>query len=82
MANQIELWIARRKGAFVESILAVKGLMRRVRKRPGKLPADRAYASREHRAWLRRRAISAGSHATVSSHVNSSVDGVELSSAP
>jgi len=34
---------------LVESIPAVKGLARRARKRPGKLHADRAYASRAHR---------------------------------
>jgi transposase len=35
---------------LVESIPAVKGLVGRARKRPGKLHADRAYASRAHRA--------------------------------
>jgi hypothetical protein len=44
---------------LIESIPAVKGLSGRARKQPGKLHADRAYASREHRAWLRRRGISA-----------------------
>ncbi|MFB9245125.1 IS5 family transposase [Massilia antarctica] len=42
-----------------ESIPAVKGLSGRARKRPGKLHADRACASRAHWAWLRRRGISA-----------------------
>jgi len=42
---------------LVESIPAVKGLSGRARKRPGKLHADRAYASRAHRVWLRRRGI-------------------------
>jgi transposase len=37
----------------------VKGLRGRARKLPGKLHADRAYASRAHRAWLRRRGIAA-----------------------
>ncbi len=45
--------------ALVEAIPAVKGLSGRARKRPGKLHADRAYASRAHRAWLRRRGIAA-----------------------
>jgi len=44
---------------LVESIPAVKGLAGRARKRPGKLHADRAYASRAHRAWLRSRGIAA-----------------------
>jgi transposase len=44
---------------IVEAIPAVKGLSGRARKRPGKLHADRAYASRAHRAWLRRRGITA-----------------------
>jgi transposase len=44
---------------LVESIPAVKGLTGRARKRPGKLHADRAYASRAHRAWLRNRGIAA-----------------------
>ena len=44
---------------LVESIPAVKGLAGRARKRPGKLHADRAYASRAHRAWLRIRGIAA-----------------------
>jgi len=44
---------------LVESILAVKGLAGRARKRPGKLHADRAYASKSHRAWLRSRSIAA-----------------------
>jgi transposase len=43
----------------VEAIPAIKGLSGRARKRPGKLHADRAYASRAHRAWLRRRGIAA-----------------------
>jgi transposase len=44
---------------LVESIPAVKGLAGRARKRPGKLHADRAYASRAHRTWLRSRGIAA-----------------------
>jgi len=44
---------------LIESIPAVKGLAGRARKRPGKLHADRAYASRAHRAWLRNRGIAA-----------------------
>ncbi len=44
---------------LVESIPAVKGLAGRARKRPDKLHADRAYASRAHRAWLRSRGIAA-----------------------
>ena len=44
---------------LVQSIPAVKGLPGRARKRPAKLHADRAYASRAHRAWLRRRGIAA-----------------------
>jgi transposase len=44
---------------LVESIPAVRGLVGRARKRPGKLHADRAYASRAHRAWLRRRGSTA-----------------------
>jgi transposase len=43
----------------VEAIPAIKGLSGRARKRPGKLHADRAYASQAHRAWLRRRGIAA-----------------------
>lgn len=42
---------------LVVSIPAVKGLAGRARKRPAKLHADRAYASRVHRAWLRSRGI-------------------------
>lgn len=44
---------------LVESISAVKGLAGDARKRQGKLHADRAYASRAHRAWLRSRGITA-----------------------
>jgi len=44
---------------LVESVPDVKGLSGRARKRIGKLHADRAYASRAHRTWLRRRGISA-----------------------
>lgn len=44
---------------LVEAIPAIKGLLGRPRKRPGKLHADRAYASRAHRAWLRRQGIGA-----------------------
>ena len=42
---------------LIESIPAVTGLAGRARKHPGKLHADRAYASRAHRAWLRSRGI-------------------------
>lgn len=42
---------------LLESIPAAKGLAGRTRKRPSKLHADRAYASRAHRAWLRSRGI-------------------------
>lgn len=44
---------------LVEPIPAVKALAGRARKRPGKVHADRAYASRAHRAWLRSRGIAA-----------------------
>jgi transposase len=44
---------------IVEAIPAIKGLSGRARKRPGKLHADRAYASRAHRVWLRWRGIAA-----------------------
>jgi transposase len=44
---------------LVESTPVVKGLAGRARKRPGKLHADRAYASKAHRAWLRSRGIAA-----------------------
>lgn len=44
---------------LVESIPAVKGLAGHARKRPGKVHADRAYASRAHRARLRSRGIAA-----------------------
>ena len=44
---------------LVESIPAVKELAERARKRPGKVHADRAYASRAHRTWLRSRRIAA-----------------------
>jgi transposase len=44
---------------LVESIPSVKGLAGRSRIRPGKLHADRAYASRAHRARLRSRGIAA-----------------------
>ncbi|WP_370662027.1 transposase [Massilia timonae] len=44
---------------LVEWIPAVKGLSGGARKRPGTRHADRWYASRAHRAWLRRRGISA-----------------------
>lgn len=44
---------------LVKSIPAVKGLAGRARKRPGKPHADRAYASRAQRVWLRRRGIAA-----------------------
>lgn len=38
---------------LVKSFPAIKVLAGRARKGPGKLHADRAYASRAHRAWLR-----------------------------
>lgn len=44
---------------LVKSIPAVKGLVGRARKRLGKLHADRAYASRAHRARLRSKGIAA-----------------------
>jgi transposase len=44
---------------LMEAIPAVPGLPGRARKRHVKLHADRAYASRAHRAWLRRRGITA-----------------------
>jgi transposase len=44
---------------LVDAIPAVPGLPGRARKRPVNLHADRAYASRAHRAWLRRRGITA-----------------------
>lgn len=44
---------------LVDSISAVKGLAGRARKRSGKLHADRAYASRSHRAWLQGRGVAA-----------------------
>lgn len=37
---------------LVDSIPAVNGLAGRARKRPVTLHADRAYASKAHRAWL------------------------------
>ncbi|WP_374710483.1 transposase [Massilia pseudoviolaceinigra] len=43
----------------VEAIPAAKVLSGFARKRPGKLHVDRAYCSRAHRAWLRRRGIAA-----------------------
>jgi transposase len=45
--------------ALMDAIPAVPGLPGRARKRPVKHHADRAYASRAHRAWLRRRGITA-----------------------
>jgi transposase len=44
---------------LMSAIPTVTGLPGRARKRPGKLHADCAYASRAHRAWLRRRGIAA-----------------------
>jgi transposase len=44
---------------MITAIPAMAGLPGRARKRPGKLRADRAYASRAHRAWLRQRGIAA-----------------------
>jgi transposase len=44
---------------LVEAIPAVGGLSGRARKRPGRLHADRAYASRAHQAWLRGHGIAA-----------------------
>ena len=43
--------------SLVEAIPAVKGITARARKRPGKLHADRADASRAYRAYLRQRGI-------------------------
>lgn len=40
-----------------EAVPSVAGLAGRPRKRPAKLHADKAYASRAHRAWLRSRGI-------------------------
>lgn len=42
---------------LMKAIPVVTGLPGRPRNRPGKLHADRAYASRAHRMWLRRRGI-------------------------
>ena len=42
---------------LVSAIPSVAGLPGRFRKRPDKVHADRAYASRAHRAWLRQRGI-------------------------
>jgi len=67
---------------LVESIPAVKGLAGRARKRPGKLHADRAYASRAHRAWLRRRGIAARIARYAWSRAKGSTDGGGSSSAP
>lgn len=44
---------------MMTAIPAATGLPGRARKRPGKLHADRAYASRAHRVCLRRRGIAA-----------------------
>ena len=44
---------------WVESIPAVKGVVGRPCKRPSKLHADRAYASKARRVWLRSRGIAA-----------------------
>jgi transposase len=44
---------------LMDAIPAVPGLPGRARKRPVKHHADRAYASRPHRAWLRWRGITA-----------------------
>jgi hypothetical protein len=67
---------------LVEAIPAVKGLSARARKRPGKLHAGRAYASRAHRAWLRRRGIAARSHVRAWSHAKGLADGDGSSSEP
>ncbi|MGX9773072.1 IS5 family transposase [Janthinobacterium aestuarii] len=42
---------------LLEAVPSVAGLAGRPRKRPAKLHADKAYASRAHRAWLRSRGI-------------------------
>ncbi len=42
---------------MVEAIPAVSGLPGQPRKRPGKLHADKAYDSRAHRTWLRKKGI-------------------------
>ena len=42
---------------LLEAVPSVAGLVGRPRKRPVKLHADKAYASRAHRAWLRSRGI-------------------------
>ena len=42
---------------LLEAVPSVAGLVGRPRKRPAKLHADKAYASRTHRAWLRSRGI-------------------------
>jgi transposase len=44
---------------LMSAVPAVAGLPGRAPKRPEKLQADRAYASRAHRAWRRRRGIAA-----------------------
>jgi hypothetical protein len=67
---------------LVESIPAVKELAGRARKRPGKLHADRAYASRTHRTWLRSRASQLVSRATAWSHANGLAGGVGSSREP
>lgn len=41
----------------LEPVPSVAGLVGRPRKLPAKLHADKAYASRAHRAWLRSRGI-------------------------
>ena len=43
--------------SLLEAVPSVAGLVGRPRKRPAKLHADKAYASRAHRAWLRSRGI-------------------------
>lgn len=58
-----------------------KGLSDRARKRPGKLHADRAYASRAHCAWLRWRGMLA-SRDTAWSHANGLAAGVGTSNEP
>ena len=60
---------------LVEPIPVVKGLSGNARRRPGKLHADRAYASRAPQAWVRRRASRHELRATAWTHAQGSVDG-------
>jgi hypothetical protein len=65
---------------LVESIPAVKGLAGRARKRPGKLHADRAYASSAIGLGCAIEASQLVSRATASSRAKGLVGGVGLSS--